>query len=80
MELVTARKKLVWGDSKPIHHKGWVGLDEMDFDEAGQRKTYLKPVDGLAGFDTASTLSWSPGLQVDGVPGLREEAMAVLSS
>jgi len=80
VELVTARKKLVWGDSKPIQHQGWVGLDEMDFDEAGQRKTYLKPVDGVTGFDTASTFSWSSGLQVDGVPGLREEAMAVLSS
>lgn len=76
VELVTARKKLIWGDSKPIDHRGWVGFDEMDFDETGQRKTYLKPADGIAGFYNETPC----GMQVDSVPGLREEVMRALRS
>lgn len=80
VELVTAKTNLLWGDSKPIYQGGWVGFDEVDFTPDGKRKTYLPPAKGITGFvlPEAFTSKNITGLRLENVPGLKDEAMAIL--
>lgn len=40
VERLTARKSLIWGDQKPLFHRGWVSDDYL-LDENGARRTTL---------------------------------------
>jgi hypothetical protein len=82
VELVTAKKNLLWGHSKPLHHIGWVAHDERDLTPDGERKTYLPSAKGITGFVLPEpfTSEKTPGLRLGDVPGLKEEAMAMLQS
>jgi hypothetical protein len=82
VEFVTAKKNLLWGDPKPLNHRGWVGFDEFDFAADGKRKTFVQIVKGITGFVVPGALSpvETPGLRLGDVPGLKEEAMRALRS
>jgi len=79
VEHLTAKKQLIWGDPKPLEHKGWVGFDESDFNEFGQRNTFLGAIRGLTGFvqDKALGLHKVPDVQVN---DLREEALVLMQN
>lgn len=79
VEFVSTKKNVLWGDSKPINHQGWVGFDEWDFTPDGQRKTYLQSPKGITGF-TMMASETTTGLRLEDVPGLKAEAMAILQS
>jgi hypothetical protein len=81
VDLVTAKKNLLWGDPKPIHQEGWVGFDEVDLHPDGKRKTYLQPTKGITGFVLPEAFtSVDTGLRLEDVPGLKDEAMRVLQT
>jgi len=79
VEYLTAKKQLIWGNPKPFEHRGWVGYDEIDFNDSGQRQTFLGAINGLTGFvqDKVLGLNKVPEVQLN---ALREEALAVLQN
>ena len=77
VEYLTAKKQLIWGNPKPLDHKGWVGFDELDFNDFGQRNTFLEAVNGLTGFVQDKVLGSNKISEVQ-ANALREEALAVM--
>ena len=77
---MTAKAKVLWGDSRPITRNRWVGPDEFELTPDGQRKTFLKATKGITGFvfPEAYTTKGMPGLRLGDVPGLKDEAMTIL--
>jgi hypothetical protein len=82
VELVTTKANLLWGNPEPISQRGWVGHDELLFDDDGKRKTYLRPAKGITGFVIPDAFASNDltRLRLEDVPGLKDEAMTILQS
>jgi len=82
VDFVTAKAKVLWGDSKPITRNCWIGPDEFELTPDGQRKTLLRATKGITGFvfPEAFTTTEMHRVRLGDVPGLKNEAMRILQS
>ncbi|KAF9525118.1 hypothetical protein CPB83DRAFT_860044 [Crepidotus variabilis] len=83
VEVIRAKKRLIWGNPKPMNNKTWfdITLDDDAFEKDGNRKSLLKEPDSVSGVfkDLKAQQSVYSGLSVKKQRGVADEANHILT-